>query len=240
MPAHLSLSPALSLGNRMLRALPGEESSRLLASSETTNLSRGRVLHEAGDAVHHVYFLCSGMASLVCTTYEGDSIEVGMVGRDGVTGVPAILKVNRMPFRITVQIPGAAIKIEAAILKREFERGESLQHFLLCYNHALITQITQSVVCSQFHSLDQRLARWLLNVRDHTRQKTFLLTHEFMAQMTGAPRSGLTAVAGRLQKEGLIGYRRGEVRILNEQGLEAAACECYQVIRQSTDLCLPT
>lgn len=178
------------------------------------------------------------MVSLLSTTIKGDTIEVGMVGSEGVTGIPIILGVNKMPYRVMVQIEADALRIEAVALQDEFNKGGRLQHQLLCYAHALFTQIAQSAVCNRFHTVEQRLCRWLLISHDRVQSNTFELTQDFIAQMLGTSRSRVNPIAGALRKAKLIRYSRGSITILDKKGLEKASCECYGIVRDEIEHCL--
>lgn len=178
------------------------------------------------------------MVSLLSTTIKGETIEVGMVGSEGVTGIPIILGVNKMPYRVVVQIPADALRIEAVALQHEFSKGGRLQHLLLCYAHTLFTQIAQSAVCNRFHTLEERLCRWLLVSRDRVHSDTFELTQDCIAQMLDTARSRVSPVAGTLRKAKLISYNRGIITILDEKGLEEASCECYGIVRDEIEHCL--
>lgn len=221
--------------NRLLSALPSETYQRLLPDLTTTCLNKGKVLYEAGDHVRACYFPVGGMISLLSTTEDGETIEVSMVGDEGMVGVPAILGVNITPYEIMVQIETDALMVKADVLRREFTRGGRLHDLLLRYTHALLCQISQSAVCNRFHTIDQRLCRWLLISRDRVHADTFPLTQEFISHMLGVPRTSVTMTAGELQRAGLILYTRGRITILDGNGLEAAACECYRVVKNETD-----
>lgn len=216
--------------NRILAALPREEYVRLLPEFVPVRLPRDRVLWNAGDAIRYALFLLSGMVSLLSITEGGSTVEVGMIGNEGVAGISAVLGFDTAPYRIAVQIETAALRVKAATLVREFNRGGRLQHLLLRYTHALLTQVSQSASCNRFHTSEERLCRWLLTGRDRANSDTLHFTHEYLAQMIGCPRTNVTTIAGRLQKMGLIDYSRGRIHILDRQGLETFSCECYRVI----------
>jgi CRP-like cAMP-binding protein len=190
---------------------------------------KGKILYHAGATIEHAYFLTSGMISLVATTENGSAVAVAMAGNEGLIGIPVILKLNTTPYQLTVQIQAHALRIRGAKLKEEFNRGGQIQDLLLRYTHRLLTQITQSAVCNRFHSVEERLCRWLLLSRDRAKSDTLYLTQEFLSQMLGTPRTNVTMVASGIQRMGLISYSRGKITILNRQGLESAACECYRV-----------
>jgi len=220
-----------SIVNRLLATLPRTEFERLAPHLEQINLPIG-TLYDAGNVVSHAYFLQSGMISLLSVTNNDQVIEVGAVGDEGMIGIPSVLRNRRAPLRIMVQIPISALKISADTLQREFRRGGELQELILCYTHSLVTQIAQSVACNRYHTVEQRLSRWLLMTRDRAHSDTFHLTHEFISYMLGTTRSGVTEAAGRLQEMGLIRYRRGRISIVNEKKLEAVTCDCYRIISE--------
>jgi CRP-like cAMP-binding protein len=223
-----------SISNRLLAALPRAELERLAPHLEQINFPIG-TLYDAGDVVRHAYFLQSGIISLLSVTNKDQVIEVGVVGNEGMVGIPSVLRNRRAPLRTLVQIPITALKISADALQREFKRGGELQELILCYTHSLVTQIAQSVACNRYHTVEQRLSRWLLMTRDRTHSDTFHLTHEFISYMLGTTRSGVTTAAGALQEAGLIRYRRGKIKILDEIALETEACDCYRIIRDENE-----
>lgn len=217
--------------NRLLTVLPQKEYERLTPHLEPVHLRKGEVLYEANDPVRYAFFPSNGIVSLLLTTEEGEMIEVGMIGNEGVTGLPVILRADRTPYLVVAQLPVEAVRIKAEALKSIFDEGGQFQHLLLSYTHVLFTQVAQSALCNRFHTVEERLCRWLLEVRDRAQSSAFDFTHEFIAQMLGAPRSGVSMAAGALQRAGLIRQSRGRTTILDGQGLEAEACECYQVIK---------
>jgi CRP-like cAMP-binding protein len=221
--------------NRILSSLPRDEFERLRQRLERVRLTQGQILYGAGDAVRHVYFPAGGMVSLVSTTRAGSSIEVGMIGGEGVVGLPAIQREGSSPYLVMVQIAGEGARIRSEALREEFERGLGLQDLMLRYANILLTQVSQSAACNRFHTLEERLSRWLLISRDRTSGETINLTQEFLSYMLGVPRTSVTAVAAGLQQTGLITYSRGKIRILDRRALEAASCECYEVITESID-----
>jgi len=222
----------LLTGNQLLDYLPQAVYSRLRHSLKSVQLPKGKVLYEVGDEVHHAYFVTSGMVSLLSATDDGATVEVAMVGSEGLAGVPAVLRNNSTPYRSVVQLPASAMRIRAAALDAEFARCGQLQDSLLRYLHTLLTQISQSAICHRYHTIEQRLCRWLLVSRDCTHSDTFHLTQESLSYMLGVQRTGVTAVAGALRSAKLIRYRRGEIQVLDVRGVEAASCECYQIVRE--------
>ena len=216
--------------NRVLAALPREQYEQLLPHLELVRLAPSKVLYEAGDTARHAFFPQGGVVSLLSLTQDGETIEVAMVGNEGFVGVPVLLRVGIMPYRAMVQIPAEALRIEAERLRDAFNRAGLFQDLALRYMHALITQLSQSAVCNHFHSVEQRLCRWLLVTRDRLHTDTFDLTQEFLSQMLGVPRTSISTIAGRLQKARLIRYSRGKIQLLDQQGMQAASCECYGVV----------
>lgn len=223
---------SLTMSNGLLAALPREEYERLSPYLELVPLAPGKTLCHAGAVVRHAYFPRSGMVSLLSTTEDGRSIEVGVIGNEGMTGVPIILRSNVAPYQVMVQLEGNALRIKADALTGEFNRGGKLQDLLMRYSHSLLVQVAQSAACNRFHTFEERLCRWLLVCRDRVNTDTLHLTQEFLSYMLGAPRTSVTMVAGALQQEGLIKYSRGRITILNRGGLEAASCECYRRVRE--------
>jgi CRP-like cAMP-binding protein len=221
--------------NRLLAALPHEEYKRLQPHLELVHLSTRRTLAEAGDPIRHAYFLNSGMGSLLALTQGGATVEIAMVGNEGMLGIPVVLGAYKTVYRIMVQIPGDAMRIKADVIWTEFKRGGELQGLLLGYTHALITQISQSAVCNRFHTVEKRLCRWLLIAHDRVEGNTFHLTQEIISFMMGTPRTAVTMAAGTLQDAGLIRYKRGKITIIDRPGLEQSACECYRIVAESLD-----
>jgi CRP-like cAMP-binding protein len=188
------------------------------------------VLWNTGDTIRHAFFLVGGMVSLLSVTEDGSTIEVGMIGSEGLAGISAMLRFDTIPYTVVVQLPTTALKISVGALSREFARCGQLQDMLLRYTHTLLTQVSQSASCNRFHTAEQRLCRWLLISSDRAKSDALPLTQEFLSQMIGVPRTSVTAVAVRLQKADLISYRRGKIKITDRRGLESLSCECYRVI----------
>jgi CRP-like cAMP-binding protein len=221
--------------NRILRSLKHEQYTRLVPSSQCVSLSTGDILFEAGDRISDLYFLESGMASLLSTTEGRSTVEVGMVGYEGFVGSPLLLKSNRMPYRSMIQIAGQATKIKARAVLDLFDENPDLRNLVLSYVHLVLTQVSQSALCNRFHSLEARLCRWLMISREITNSDEIPLTQELIAQMLGVARTGVTMTAGVLQQSGLIRYRRGRITILDREALAAASCECYRILKQEFD-----
>lgn len=224
-------SPGMSGDNRILANLPSSDHRALLAHLEPMRLDHKQVLYGPGDPVTHVIFPRSGMISLLAVMRDRSEIEVATVGREGLVGLRALWGDPTTPQQIVVQVPGEALRVEASILQAELSRRPSLRDALGRYTLVFLTQIAQSVACNGLHSVKERCCRWLLLTRDRVDNDQFPLTQDFLAKMLGVRRAGVADAARQLQKAGLIEYTRGTITIRNRKGLEAAACECYRVVR---------
>jgi CRP-like cAMP-binding protein len=221
--------------NNLLAALPRKQYQRLLAGLESVALTFGEVLYEPGDRIRHVYFPHDSLVSLL-TLVEGHlALEVGMVGREGMLGVPLSLGTHLSPVRALVQGGGAAMRMKSARFCKEIRKSPQFQQEVNRYAGALMAQITQTAACNRFHVVERRLARWLLMTRDRVRSGEFRLTHEFLGHMLGVRRVGVTKAARALQGRKLISYSRGKIKILNHRALEAASCSCYALISDMHD-----
>ncbi|HUQ33572.1 MAG TPA: Crp/Fnr family transcriptional regulator [Pyrinomonadaceae bacterium] len=220
-----------STENLLLAALPREEYERLTPHLREVSLKLNQVLFNPGDEIAYAYFPTDSIVSLLTDLSDGSGMEVGLVGREGLAGISVILGGSETKVA-TVQAVGHAFKIRADVLREDFRRGGALQTGLLRYTHALMTQISQSVVCNARHPLPGRLARWLLMYHDRLGRDEFELTHEFMAAMLGVRRASVSEVAIELQRMGFISYRRGRVRIIDRVGMEKFTCECYPVVKE--------
>ena len=186
-------------------------------------------LYEANTQIGFVWFIETGVGSLVNVMENGDAAEVGTIGNEGIVGLPLLLGDNRAPTSVYVQVPGVGLRMKAALFAREMAGSSSMRKVMQHYAHAFFNQVAQSAACNQFHSLRQRCCRWLLMTHDRMQADEFLLTQEFLAMMLGVQRTGVSSVAGTLQREGMIRYRRGNVTILDRAGLERKSCECYGI-----------
>ena len=229
-----SLSRKHSSGNRMLDSLPPDDFKRFVPHLQEATFPLSTVLFRPEDEIEYAYFPTTCIVSLLTQLEDGSGLEVGLVGKEGVAGVSAILGGTETKVA-TVQAAGSALKIRVGAFRDEFKRGGALQASVLRYLHALMTQISQSAVCNIRHPVPGRLARWLLMYHDRLGKDEFELTHEFMAAMLGVRRSGISETAAVLQRKGLIAYRRGRVKILDRSGLESFACECYPVVKVKYD-----
>lgn len=227
---HTHTFPATS--NRILNALSRSEFEHLSPHLERVRLSGGEILYRPEEPITHIYFPDRGTVSLVSAFEGGGMVEVGMVGNEGMFGVCVFLGSMTTPLLAQVQLPGEGFRMRADVLKREFARGGTLQDLLLRYTQAFITQVTQVAACNRAHTLEERLAKWLLMCQDRAHSQNLELTHEFISEMLGIRRAGVTEAAYRFREAGLIHYRRGRVTILDRAGLEAASCECYPILRR--------
>jgi len=216
--------------NCVLAALPKSEIERLKPHLSAVTLNvQAELLDGKAD---YAYFLEEGLASVVLPMQDGSTVEVGVVGKDGVVGLPILLGAERMPGRTFIQVAGSGFRIKARRLKEEFERSGELRRHLQKYVLANLIQSAQNAACNRLHTIGERLSRWLLTCHDRVQSDRMPLTHEFLAQMLGAPRTTVTLAAGMLQQAGLIEYTRGHVTVKNRSGLEDAACECYGIVRK--------
>ena len=217
--------------NRLLDALPLEEYSRLAQKLEAVELQLNQVLFQPGERTEYVYFPVESIISLMTDLEDGTGIEVGLVGREGMAGISIIFGVESEAKLTTAQRTGTALRMRSDDLREELARGGPLQRLLFRYAHALMSQISQSVVCNVRHKIDVRLVRWLLMFQDRAGTDEFELTQEFMANMLGVARSSISEVTRKLQEMKLVSYDRGRFRILNRMAMEQMACECYQVVQ---------
>jgi CRP-like cAMP-binding protein len=219
--------------NRLLAALPEDEYNRLKPYLVSESLTVGTVFYEASAKIETIYFPNRALVSLVNTLSNGATTEIGIIGGTGMIGLPVILGDGYSSQRAIVQVADGTLKISAVILKQEFDRGGKLQQILLKYAHTRLSEVAQLAVCNRHHTIEERLARWLLTVQDLTQSDKLPLTQEFIGNMLGCRRSGVTIAAGTLQQAGLISYARGKITILNRHALEAGACECYQLFHDN-------
>ena len=225
--------------NHLLAALPAQDRERLLPHLERVPMPLGHVLYESGSELRHVYFPTTSIVSLLYVMIDGASAEIAVVGNDGILGVALFMGGETMPNRAVVQSAGHAYRLQGALLKQEFNRSGELQHLLLRYTQALLTQMAQTAVCNRYHSLDQQFCRWLLLSLDRLPADELVMTQELIANMLGVRREGVTEAAGNVQRAGLIEYQRGRITVFDRAGLEARTCECYAVVKKEFDRLLP-
>lgn len=221
--------------NRLLASLSQNEYRRLLPRLKSISLIFGDVLYEAGDTIKHVYFPNDSIVSLLSTMSGRSTLEVGMVGNEGMAGLPIFMGVEVSRTRALVQGSGSAMRMTSAAVRQEASRLGALHRLLHRYSHSLLTQVSQSAACNRFHSVDTRLAKWLLMTSDRLGLEEFRMTQEFMSNMLGVRREGVNKAAGVLQENNLIRYRRGTITILDRRRLEANSCECYAIIKAESD-----
>lgn len=215
----------------MLAALPKEAYERLLPDLEPMSFALGEVVYESGGQMRYVYFPTTSHISLLYTMIDGSTAEMGLVGNEGVVGIALFMGGETTPNRAMVQGGGEAFRMKAKSMLNEFKRGGDFQHLLLRYTQALITQISQTAVCNRLHSVEQRLCRWLLMTHDRAGSDELEMTHEFISNMLGVRREGVTVAAHRLQDGGMISYVRGRINILDRPQLLTHVCECYEVVK---------
>ena len=217
--------------NKLLAALPKADSALWLPHLEVVEMEQGTVLCESGDVLGHVYFPTTSIVSLLYMMENGSSAEIAVVGSEGVVGVSLFMGGQSTPSRMLVRSTGQAVRLEARLMMRGFNKGGEIQHLLLLYTQALITQMTQTAACNQHHSLEQQLCRCLLQGLDRLHGDEIAMTHEVLANLLGVRREGVTEAAGRLQAAGIISYRRGHIKVLDRDQLEKHSCECYGVVK---------
>lgn len=230
--AHSSHASMVTPGNRLLASLPEDDLAQLEAHCETIDAEVGDVLFEPGQTIQHVYFPIDALVSLLAVAEGRMTLEVGSVGREGMIGASAALGNDEAQVRAVVQRAGRALRMSATEFAACAARSESLQHLLHRYTDTLLAQAIQIAVCSRFHVLEARLARSLLVTRDRLQSEKFHLTHEFLAHSLGVRRVGVTKAASALQNQKLISYSRGNIEILDSNGLEAVSCRCYDLVKE--------
>jgi CRP-like cAMP-binding protein len=225
--------------NGLLAALPRSEYRRLLPSLKEVPLLFGKILCEAGGPIRDVYFPTSGIVSLLAAVEDRSTLEVGIVGREGMVGLPVFMGVQTSHNRAVVQGAGSALTMKATVFRKECAGYDVLPRLLLRYSQSLWTQLSQSAVCNRFHPIEARLARWLLMTGDRMKADEFHIRQGFMSNMLGVRREAVNKSAGKLRQRGLITYSRGNLTILSRAGLRAAACQCYPIIKAEYGRFLP-
>jgi CRP-like cAMP-binding protein len=226
--------------NRLLAALPALDYARLLPDLEFVSMPLGCVLcEESGAHIHYAYFPTTSFVSMFYETEDGASGEIAITGNEGMVGIPLLMGGGNMLSRALVASAGYGYRIKADILQREFALGGGLQHLVLCFLQALIVQMSQTTVCSRHHTLEQQLCRWLLSSLDRLPDNELVMTQELIASMLGVRREGVTEAAGKLQKDGVIYYKRGHITIVDRTELEKRVCQCYPQVKKEYDRLLP-
>ena len=221
--------------NRLLTALPADDLARLWPRLEAVELPLRKVLHPPGEPIEAVYFPETGWVSMLAYLESGDAAEVGLVGHEGMIGLPVLLGADSSDLEAMVQCPGTALRMDAQAFREELERIPVLRTLLLRYALVQHEQVARTAACNGRHHTDQRLARWLLMAHDRAKGDEFPMTHEFLSMMLGVRRAGVTVAAGTLQKAGFIRYERGCIEVTDRPGLESVACECYGMVRRASD-----
>ena len=225
--------------NRLLAVLPDSTYDALLPSLEPLSMPLGLSLYESGGEQGYVYFPTTAIVSLLYVLADGASAEIAVTGNEGLVGISLFMGGETTTSRAVVQSAGLGYRLRASVMKKEFERGGELQHLLLRFTQALITQMTQTAVCNRHHAVDQQLCRWLLLSLDRLAGSELVMTQELMANMLGVQRAGVSEAAGKLQSEGLIRYNRGKISVIDRPRLETRVCECYRAVKKEYDRLLP-
>jgi CRP-like cAMP-binding protein len=233
------LESAEPRNNFLLAALPDPEWERWQPLLEQVEMPLGQVLYESGATLTHVYFPTTAIVSLLYVMENGASAEIAVVGNEGLVGISLFMGGESTPSRAVVQSAGQGLRLQAKLMKDEFNRAGPVLHLLLRYTQALITQMSQTAVCNRHHSLDQQLCRWLLLSLDRLRTNEVAMTQELISNMLGVRREGVTEAALKLQEDGLISYVRGHITVLDRPGLEKRTCECYAVVKREYERLLP-
>ena len=221
-----------TIANKILLSLSSKECSQILPKLEFVRLKLHQVLHEAGETIKSGYFVNAGLMSILAVQPDGKTVEVGLIGREGFVGLPLLVGYNNSPTRVMTQADGTAYRCDAETLKQLTRQCPELHQQLHRFAHQLAMQTTQIAACNRLHDVVERLARWILMSQDRVGSAKLPLTQEFLAHMLGTRRSSVTVAAGALQKAGMISYTRGSVTILDRPKLEAAACDCYEIVQQ--------
>jgi CRP-like cAMP-binding protein len=224
-------SRGFKVGNRLLDALSAEALERLRPHLEAVSLQADQTIQEPGETAEYVFFPTRGLISMVAMMNDGESVEIGMIGKEGMFSVSAILGDDRPSQRAMVQLAGSGLRMKSELLREEAKANPQLQALLLRYAQVTLSTAAQSAACNRLHLLEQRCARWLLSAHDRAETDTFSMTHEFLAMMLGVRRPGVTVAAQSLQAGGFITYNHGTMTILDRSGMEAASCECYRYIQ---------
>jgi CRP-like cAMP-binding protein len=225
--------------NCLLDALPPAEREQIFPQLTLVPLSLGSALYESGDTQRYIYFPVDAIVSLLHVLKDGASAEIALVGNDGAIGITLVMGDATATHRAIVQSAGNAFRLSRKCIEQELARNGEMLHILLRYTHALITQMAQTAVCNRHHSVDQQLCRWLLLSLDRLSSNELVMTQELIANMLGVRREGVTEAAGKLQKVGVIEYRRGRITVLDRERLESMSCECYGIVRKETDRLFP-
>jgi CRP-like cAMP-binding protein len=221
--------------NKILAALPRKEFDSLSSKLRTVPLKLGENLYMPEQKIDYVYFVNSGVVSLLAALENGATVEAGVIGPEGMAGLSVVLGANSTPNQALIQSAGTAERMSNTDVVIEFRKGGKLRDLLLRYTYTLFTQVAQTAACNRLHSIEQRLARWLLLTQDRVNSDEFVLTQDFLSRMLGVRRAGVSVAANTLRQAGLIDYRRGTMMVLDRAGLEAYSCECYRIVKAEYD-----
>ena len=221
--------------NRILADLPREEFELLTQKLTLVRLKLGTTLYRPEQKIDYVYFITRGVVSVLAALENGATVEAGVIGPEGMAGIAVILGADSTPNQALIQSEGHALRMSTPDVRTEFRKGGKLRGFLLRFTHTLFTQVAQTAACNRLHSIEQRLARWLLLTQDRVASDEFVLTQDFLSRMLGVRRAGVSVAANTLREAGLIDYRRGTMVVLDREGLERYSCECYRIVREEYD-----
>jgi CRP-like cAMP-binding protein len=223
------------LKNRLLSALPDSELDILQPHFEPVSYAPGTILFQAGDTIRHTYFPHSGMVSLLSVTEQGQTVEVGFTGFEGMIGLPVLLGQTEMPYQAMVQVKAECTRVEAKHILKLFNQCGAFHDIVLKYFYVVVKQISQTCVCNHFHTIEARLCRWLTVMRERSGDKHLTLTQEFLSQMLGVQRTSIGMIAQSMQTQGIIRYRRGKIEIVDDDRLKRAACECFSIVKEEQE-----
>ena len=229
------LNSRLLLENRLLSILPAYEFDFLKPHLETVSFAPGELIFQAGDKIRYVYFPLNGMVSLLSVTEQGNTVEVGFTGSEGMVGVPVILMQDEMPYQAMVQVSAKCSRIEAKYVTELFKQGGVFQKASLQYVYLILKQVSQTCICNHFHTIEARLCRWLSVMAERSEESHLSLTQEFLAQMLGVQRTSVGMIANNLQARGVIKYSRGKIEIKDLNALKGSVCECYHLVKSDYD-----
>jgi CRP-like cAMP-binding protein len=229
---HDSVHNPATVSNKLLGVLPKEEFAQLQPHFKSCNFRLGQIVYNEGDAINNVYFPQYGMISLLSMTESGNTVEIAYTSEEGMLGLPIILGRNEMPYQAMAQSKVECLYVESEIIIKLFGELQTFHDVVLRYVFALMKQLSQTGLCNHFHSIESRLCRWLLIMRNNSKSDTMQLTQEFLSHMLGVQRTSIGFVAGTLQTAGIIRYRRGRLEILDIERLEECVCECYPIVEE--------
>lgn len=221
--------------NRLLTSLSDAELGFLQPHLEPVSFSPGHIIHQAGDTIRYIYFPNNGMVSLLSVTEQGQTVEVGFTGSEGIVGLPILLGQTEMPYQAMVQVKADCLRIEVKHILKLFNQCGSFHDIALRYLYVVIKQISQTCVCNHFHTIEARLCRWLTVMHERSENKQLSLTQEFLSQMLGVQRTSIGMIAQSMQMAGIIRYRRGKIEIVDAERLKNAACECFKIVRDEQE-----